>query len=262
MPAGAYTGENIMKRALDAGLIAVLGAIPASAFAHGVHGAASSFGAGFAHPFSGLDHAFAMIAIGLYAARLKSTPGFRPRAGMTKEDTSWTARSPCRHSGQPQGDVIQNPGQVFTQSPPAGMTMMQRIASGAARLGSHAGTLACAALVAGAMFGTMVAAEPLFEALVMVSVCALGLLLLGERVVATGWAAACIAVFGFAHGAIHAIEQPVEFSSAGYVGGVLLASVALQAAGATIGRLLDHRARLAGVPLAAAGAWILLASMA
>jgi urease accessory protein len=211
-----------MKRALDAALIAILGAIPASAYAHGVHGAASSFGAGFLHPFSGLDHAFAMIAIGLYAAHLKSTPKFRPRAGMT---------------------------------------MMQRIAPAAARLGIHGGALACAALVAGAMFGTMVAAEPLFETLVTVSVCALALLLLGERVIATGWALACIALFAFAHGAIHAIEQPVEFSSAGYVGGVLVASAALQAAGATMAHLLDHRTRLAGVPLAAAGAWILLASL-
>jgi hydrogenase/urease accessory protein HupE len=106
-----------------------------------------------------------------------------------------------------------------------------------------------------------VPAEPLFEVLVTVSVCALGLLLLGERVIATGWALACIAVFAFAHGAVHAIEQPVEFSSAGYLGGVLVASVVLQAAGAMVAHLLDHRARLAGVPLAAAGAWILLASL-
>jgi hypothetical protein len=31
------------------------------------------------------------------------------------------ARPPCRHSGQPQGDVIQNPGQVLTQSGQAGI---------------------------------------------------------------------------------------------------------------------------------------------
>jgi urease accessory protein len=190
-----------MKRALDAALIALLGVIPASAYAHGVHGAASSFGAGFAHPFSGLDHAFAMIAIGLYAAQAR-------------------------------------------------FAMRWPIAAGV-----------CAALVAGAMFAAVVPAEPLFEVLVTASVCALGLLLLGERVIATGWALACIAVFAFAHGAVHAIEQPVEFSSAGYLGGVLVASVVLQAAGAMVAHLLDHRARLAGVPLAAAGAWILLASL-
>jgi urease accessory protein len=120
---------------------------------------------------------------------------------------------------------------------------------------------ACAALGAGAILAAVMPAEPFFEALVTMSVCALGLLLLGERVIATGWALACIAIFAFAHGAVHAIEQPVEFSSAGYVGGVLLASVVLQAVGAALALLLDHRARLAGVPLAAAGAWILLASL-
>lgn len=190
-----------MKRTRHAALIALLAVIPASADAHGVHGAASSFGAGFTHPFSGLDHAFAMIAIGLYAAQAR-------------------------------------------------FALRWRIAVGA-----------CAALGAGTMLAAVMPAEPFFEALVTVSVCALGLLLLGERVIATGWALAGIAIFAFAHGAVHAIEQPVEFSSAGYVSGVLVASVVLQAMGAALAHLLDHRARLAGVPLAAAGAWLLFASL-
>jgi urease accessory protein len=191
-----------MNRALAAVLVSILSSASATAYAHGAHGAASSFSAGFAHPFSGLDHAFAMIAIGVFAAQARFATGLGV-AGAT-----WVA------------------------------------------------------LVAGTLFAGSVAAAPFFEALVAMSVCALGLLLLGRRGVVPAFSLACIVLFAFAHGAIHAIEQPVEFSNIGYVGGVLVASIVLQAAGASIARILAHRALLAAVPLTAAGAWILIASMA
>ena len=41
-----------------------------AAFAHTGHGAAFSFSSGFLHPFGGLDHVLAMIAVGLLAAQL------------------------------------------------------------------------------------------------------------------------------------------------------------------------------------------------
>jgi urease accessory protein len=41
---------------------------------HGMHG----FGAGFAHPFTGVDHLLAMFAVGLWAAQMQPTS--RPRA--------------------------------------------------------------------------------------------------------------------------------------------------------------------------------------
>ena len=147
--------------------MSILGSASATAYAHGVHGAASAFSAGFVHPFSGLDHAFAMIAIGVFAAQARFAMGWR--------------------------------------------------VAGAA----------CVALVAGALFAGSVAAGPFFEALVVMSVCALGLLLFGKRGISPAFSLACIALFAFAHGAIHAIEQPVEFASVGYVGGVLVASMAL-----------------------------------
>jgi urease accessory protein len=190
-----------MNRALTAFLACILSGLSAGALAHGMHGAASSFTAGFAHPFLGLDHAFAMIAIGLYAAQARFASGWRIAAA------------------------------------------------------------ACVALAAGTFFGGSVAAQPLLEVLVAVSVCALGLLLLGERVAGKTIGLACIVLFAFAHGAIHAIEQPVEFASAGYVSGVLVASVLLQGVGTAIARLLDRNVRLAGVPLTLAGAWILVASI-
>jgi urease accessory protein len=43
---------------------------PSIAFAHPGHGAESSLLAGFIHPFGGIDHLLAMIAVGLFAAHL------------------------------------------------------------------------------------------------------------------------------------------------------------------------------------------------
>ncbi len=42
--------------------------IPRVAFAHMGAGSTASFAAGFAHPFSGLDHVAVMVAVGLWAA--------------------------------------------------------------------------------------------------------------------------------------------------------------------------------------------------
>jgi urease accessory protein len=53
--------------------IFILAALPVAAQAHtGVHplGLIDSAGAGFVHPFSGLDHLLTMIAVGLWAASL------------------------------------------------------------------------------------------------------------------------------------------------------------------------------------------------
>jgi urease accessory protein len=48
-------------------------AVSSSALAHPGHGAAG-FLHGFAHPFSGLDHLLAMLAVGLWAARFSGAP--------------------------------------------------------------------------------------------------------------------------------------------------------------------------------------------
>lgn len=44
--------------------------LPAAAAAHDGPHAAGGFGAGFLHPFGGLDHLLAMVAVGLFAALL------------------------------------------------------------------------------------------------------------------------------------------------------------------------------------------------
>lgn len=48
---------------------ALLLAISSSAAAHPFHPIDTGFGAGFAHPFFGLDHLLAMVAVGLWAAQ-------------------------------------------------------------------------------------------------------------------------------------------------------------------------------------------------
>jgi urease accessory protein len=59
-----------MKRLV---LLFPLAAISPAALAHPGHGA-EGFVHGFAHPFGGLDHLLAMLAVGLWAARFSGTP--------------------------------------------------------------------------------------------------------------------------------------------------------------------------------------------
>ena len=47
-----------------------LASLPTAAFAHTGAGATNGFAHGFMHPFGGLDHVLAMVAVGLLAARL------------------------------------------------------------------------------------------------------------------------------------------------------------------------------------------------
>jgi urease accessory protein len=51
-------------------IVALTAGMSGSAFAHTGHDAVFSFSSGFLHPFGGLDHVLAMIAVGLLAAQL------------------------------------------------------------------------------------------------------------------------------------------------------------------------------------------------
>jgi urease accessory protein len=55
---------------LRALLTGVLIALPGTALAHTGHGAVSGFGAGLLHPFTGLDHILAMVAVGLLGVQI------------------------------------------------------------------------------------------------------------------------------------------------------------------------------------------------
>jgi urease accessory protein len=56
-------------KALPAICATAAAAVPAVAFAHTGHGSPEGLMFGFAHPFAGLDHLAAMVAVGLWAAR-------------------------------------------------------------------------------------------------------------------------------------------------------------------------------------------------
>jgi urease accessory protein len=55
---------------LRALLTTLLIALPGSALAHTGHGSVSGFGAGLLHPFTGLDHVLAMVAVGLLGVQI------------------------------------------------------------------------------------------------------------------------------------------------------------------------------------------------
>jgi len=61
-----------MKIPTSLRLLATCALVAASgtASAHPLHGAGAGFAAGFTHPFLGLDHLLAMLAVGLWAAQL------------------------------------------------------------------------------------------------------------------------------------------------------------------------------------------------
>lgn len=68
MPAKALARRLPSPLLMALPLAALLIAVPLLAQAHAGHGEAGAFGAGWAHPFSGADHALAMLAVGLWAA--------------------------------------------------------------------------------------------------------------------------------------------------------------------------------------------------
>lgn len=116
------------------------------------------------------------------------------------------------------------------------------------------------AMAAGALLAPSIVAAPVLEWFIIASVCALGLLVVCKQHVRMLYAYAVIACFAFVHGAAHAVEQPAEFSTFAYLAGVLLASTALQVGGAAIASLLKHNARLVGLPMIAAGVWLIAVS--
>jgi len=63
---------SISRTALGIPLAAGALLLPAAASAHTGAGLGAGFGAGFVHPLAGLDHLLAMLAVGMWGARLGS----------------------------------------------------------------------------------------------------------------------------------------------------------------------------------------------
>jgi urease accessory protein len=153
--------------------------------------------AGFVHPFTGLDHLLAMLAVGIWAAQL----GGR-----------WTWAVPLAFVGS--------------------MALGGALGFGGVRL-------------------------PLVEPTIAASVLVLGLLVV-LRVQLRMSGLALAGVFALFHGIAHAAEIPGEASRIVYSAGFVCATALLHAAGVGLGML--PRARLAGVPVALAGLWLLASS--
>jgi len=62
--------RNNMRLAPKAWIAAALVALPTAAFAHVGDHSHMSFAEGLAHPFTGLDHLLAMVAVGLWASQI------------------------------------------------------------------------------------------------------------------------------------------------------------------------------------------------
>jgi len=69
-------GRTMTKNALGGSMVAFALACAPAAYAHPGHAAGVGLAAGFAHPFLGLDHLLAMVAVGLWAAQLEGRARF------------------------------------------------------------------------------------------------------------------------------------------------------------------------------------------
>jgi urease accessory protein len=174
--------------------------LTASAFpamAHPFQGASGAFASGFAHPFLGVDHLLAMIAVGVWA--------------------------------------VQQGGSARWRVPLA----------------------FCTAMALGAVLGYVGFAVPLVEPLIAASLFVLGLLILNKRKLAPAYQIALVGFFALFHGAAHAMEQVLGTVPWLALAGLLGATVILHLSGMLSARALRDWMRVAGVPLAGTGLWLL-----
>ena len=164
---------------LQIGLLAAMLTLSTAAFAHPGHETMMGFASGLSHPFFGLDHLVAMIALGFVAVKL------------------------------------------------------------------HARRLTFASFSTGMVLGGILAAMdiaiPYVEAIIVASLLAIAYTLFNRTAGSARpvYAVPAIVIFAAGHGWAHVAEQPVELSSAGYMAGMMLGAICLQA----IGLMLSQRLR-------------------
>lgn len=115
----------------------------------------------------------------------------------------------------------------------------------------------CTGMTVGAALGYIGFGLPLIEPLIAASVFTLGLLILNQRKVASGYQIALVAFFALFHGAAHAMEQPTGVLPWMPLAGLLSATVLLHIGGMATATVLRAWVRVAGVPLVVTGAWLL-----
>src|SRR5258706_521360 len=70
MPRARWMGSNWRRGILFPALLLALLAVTSTAEAHITQGPSGGFGSGLEHPFSGLDHLLAMLAVGIWGAQM------------------------------------------------------------------------------------------------------------------------------------------------------------------------------------------------
>jgi urease accessory protein len=176
-------------------LIAFL-AVPCVAFAHPEGHDAQAAWTGFLHPFSGMDHVLAMIAVGLWAVQL---------------------------------------GRAAVWALPATFPL---------------------AMVGGALLARAAVPLPAIEAMIALSVMAMGTAVaLGVRLPLVV-SSMLIALFAIFHGYAHAVEGPSGVASLAYATGFVVATVTLHACGIIGGMLMAGQRMQGNAAMRISGAMI------
>ena len=191
-------------------LLIVFVALVQPALAHPGHGG-HAFADGWQHPFAGLDHLLAMVAVGLLAVRMagcrvqrRQAPSQRCLAPSTSNKVQTTNKlSRCLTPLNLIGG--------------AAIWVMPAMVMGGMVLGG------CAAALGVPLPGV--------EQAIMASVLGLGLLIAITKVVPLSAGTALIALFAVFHGHAHATEMAAGSTLAAYAAGFLLATALLHISG-------------------------------
>jgi urease accessory protein len=206
-----------------------------TAFAHPGHDV-SGFAAGLMHPFSGLDHLLAMVAVGLWAAQ-----------GGARKDRSFAvsvSRSLLRYTAlraalRTNGERIEPLPHKIWLLPAAFMTM----------------------LAVGSGIAMQWQSLPLVEPGIATSVLALGLLIALSLQLPASLSVAITGLFGLLHGYAHGLELPRSAAPVEYALGFLAATAALHLGGIAAGLAMRQRyallTRFLGSAIAVSGVCLL-----
>jgi len=116
-------------------------------------------------------------------------------------------------------------------------------------------------IAAGLALGMALPAVAASEALILLSLAAMGLLIALEARFRVVWAAGLVGLFAFLHGHAHGSEAPLAASGLGYAAGVMLATALPIGAGLALQRGLRRLgSRLAGLTALAAAAGLALSA--
>ena len=251
-----------MRNSTTRFLIAIfLLATSTAAFAHPGHNV-SGFAAGLMHPFSGLDHLLAMVAVGLWAAQGGGRKNIPFAVSVSHSLLRYTALRAVlmkllaiplgRQKTATKWLVIRTNGkfiepllQVFSEIPKVWLLPATFMAM----------------LAVGAGVAIQWQSLPLVESGIAASVLALGLLIALSMQLPASLSVAITALFGLLHGYAHGLELPQSAAPVEYALGFLAATATLHLSGITLGVATRQRyallSRFLGSAIAVSGAYLL-----